>query len=46
MTVSTSSNSRPTVRSGSMSTTEIKSRIEAMYADRGPIAPKKARGKA
>ncbi|MBS3695650.1 hypothetical protein [Rhodococcus qingshengii] len=34
------SNSWPAVRSGSMSTAEIKARIEAMYADRGTLVPK------
>ncbi len=41
MSVPTSrSNSRPAVRSGSMSTAEIKARIEAMFADRGPLVHK------
>ncbi|MBQ9056501.1 MULTISPECIES: hypothetical protein [Rhodococcus] len=41
MNVQTSrSNSWPTVHSGSMSTAEIKARIESMYADRGALVPK------
>ncbi|WP_372027971.1 hypothetical protein ACBG85_30535 (plasmid) [Rhodococcus sp. NyZ502] len=40
MNVLTSRSNSPAVHSGSMSTAEIKARIEAMYADRGTLVPK------